>query len=50
MSEEKRARFRQWLESSEASLDPLTLPQRELFGETSSAPAGDAEEPHLLCY
>src|SRR5207247_7967351 len=45
MSEEKRARFRQWLERGEACLHSLTLPQRELW-ETSSAPAGDRSEEH----
>ena len=47
MSEEKRARFRQWLERGEASLHSLTLPQRELW-ETSSAPAGDVSN-HICC-
>ncbi|MGA8470024.1 MAG: condensation domain-containing protein, partial [Pseudolabrys sp.] len=47
MSEEKRARFRQWLERGEACLHPLTLPQRELW-ETSSAPAGDVSN-HICC-
>ena len=47
MSEEKRARFRQWLERGEACLHPLTLPQRELW-ETSPAPAGDVSN-HICC-
>ena len=47
MSEDKRARFRQWLERGEASLHPLTLPQRELW-ETSPAPAGDVSN-HICC-
>src|SRR6266699_4988293 len=47
MSEEKRARFRQWLERGEACLHSLTLPQRELW-ETSSAPAGDVSN-HICC-
>src|SRR6266536_3401805 len=47
MSEDKRARFKQWLESGEACLHPLTLPQRELW-ETSPAPAGDVSN-HICC-
>src|SRR6476646_12175482 len=47
MSEEKRARFKQWLESGQAGLHPLTLPQRELW-ETSPAPAGDVSN-HICC-
>jgi hypothetical protein len=47
MSDAKRARFKQWLESGEACLYPLTLPQRELW-ETSPAPAGDVSN-HICC-
>ncbi|HEX3664047.1 MAG TPA: condensation domain-containing protein, partial [Rhizomicrobium sp.] len=47
MSEDKRARFKQWLESGEACLHPLTLPQRELW-EASPAPAGDVSN-HICC-
>lgn len=47
MSEHKHARFKQWLESGEACLHPLTLPQRELW-ETSPAPAGDISN-HICC-
>ncbi len=47
MSDAKHARFKQWLESGEASLHPLTLPQRELW-EASSAPAGDVSN-HICC-
>src|SRR6266496_2301241 len=47
MSEDKRARFKQWLESGEACLHPLTLPQRELW-ETSPAPVGDVSN-HICC-
>src|SRR4029453_5865011 len=47
MSEDNRARVRQWLERGEASLHPLTLPQRELW-ETSPTPAGDVSN-HICC-
>ena len=40
MSQENRARLRQWLESGEARLQPLTFPQRELW-EASPVPAAD---------
>lgn len=40
MSQETRTRLKQWLESGEARLHPLTLPQRELW-EASPVPAGD---------
>ena len=40
MSVDKRARLKQWLESGEASLHPLTFPQRELW-ETSPIPVAD---------
>src|SRR6478735_654981 len=41
MIQDKRARFKQWLESGEARLLPLTLPQRELW-EDPSVPVADA--------
>lgn len=40
MPQDTRARLKQWLESGEARLQPLTLPQRELW-EASPVPAGD---------
>ena len=47
MSEDKRVRFKQWLEKGEARLEPLTFPQRELW-ETSPAPAADVSN-HICC-
>lgn len=47
MSDAKRARFKQWLESGEAYLHPLTLPQRELW-EASPVPARDVSN-HICC-
>ena len=47
MSEDKRARFKTWLESGEARLHPLTFSQRELF-ETSPAPPDDVSN-HICC-
>jgi hypothetical protein len=47
MSEDKGARFKQWLESGEARLHPLTFSQRELW-ETSPAPAADVSN-HICC-
>lgn len=41
MIEDKRVRFKQWLESGEARLLPLTLPQRELW-ENPPVPVADA--------
>ena len=40
MSQDNRARLRQWLESGEIRLQPLTFPQRELW-ETSPVPPAD---------
>ena len=40
MRADKRARLKQWLESGEARLQPLTFPQRELW-ETSPVPVAD---------
>jgi hypothetical protein len=47
MSEDKRARFKKWLESGEARLHPLTFSQRELW-ETSPAPPSDVSN-HICC-
>ena len=47
MSDEKRARFKQWLASGEAQLHPLTFSQRELW-ETSPAPPSDVSN-HICC-
>ena len=40
MLQDNRARLRQWLESGEACIQPLTFPQRELW-EASPVPAAD---------
>ncbi|MEO5715204.1 MAG: condensation domain-containing protein, partial [Luteolibacter sp.] len=40
MSQDPRALFKSWLESGEARLQPLTLPQRELW-ENSPVPVAD---------
>ena len=40
MQDDNRARLKQWLESGEARLQPLSLSQRELW-ETSPVPVGD---------
>ena len=40
MSQDNRARLKQWLESGEIRLQPLTFPQRELW-ETSPVPPAD---------
>lgn len=47
MSEAKRARLKQWIESGEAQLHPLTFSQRELW-ETSPAPPADVSN-HICC-
>jgi Condensation domain len=47
MSEDKRARFKEWLQSGEARLHPLTFSQRELW-ETSPAPPADVSN-HICC-
>ena len=44
---DRRARLKQWLESGEAQLQPLTFPQRELW-ETSPVPVEDAAN-HICC-
>ncbi len=48
MPEDTRSRLKQWLESGEAKLQPLSLPQRELW-ETSPVPAGDAAN-HICAF
>ena len=40
MSQDRQARLKQWLESGEIRLQPLTFPQRELW-ETSPVPVAD---------
>ena len=40
MSQDARAQFKSWLESGEARLQPVTLPQRELW-ENSPVPVAD---------
>lgn len=40
MSQDNRARLKQWLESGEIRLQPLSFPQRELW-EAAPVPAGD---------
>jgi len=47
MSIDKRARLKQWLESGEARLHPLTFSQRELW-ETSPVPVTDPSH-HICC-
>src|SRR5206468_10466964 len=47
MTDDKRARFKQWLANGEACLHPLTFPQRELW-ETSLAPPADVSN-HICC-
>src|SRR3954463_5117377 len=47
MSEAKRARLKQWIESGEAQLQPLTFAQRELW-EASPAPPEDVSN-HICC-
>lgn len=47
MSDEKRARLKEWLASGEARLQPLSLPQRELW-EATPVPVGDAAN-HICC-
>src|SRR6187401_2228061 len=41
MQQDSRTRLKQWLESGEARLQPLSFPQRELW-ENSPVPAGSA--------
>lgn len=47
MPADQRARLRQWLDSGEAQLHPLTFPQRELW-ETSPVPIEDSAN-HICC-
>ena len=47
MPVDRRARLKQWIESGEAQLQPLTFPQRELW-ETSPVPVADAAN-HICC-
>ncbi len=44
---DRRAQLKQWLESGEAQLQPLTFPQRELW-EISPVPVADAAN-HICC-
>ena len=47
MPVDQRVRLKQWLESGEAQLHPLTFPQRELW-ETSPVPPEDSGN-HICC-
>lgn len=47
MSDAKQARFKQWVQSGEVQLHPLTLPQRELW-EASPATPSDISN-HICC-
>src|SRR5205085_5047388 len=47
MSDAKRARLKEWIESGEAQLHPLTFSQRELW-EASPAPPSDVSN-HICC-
>jgi hypothetical protein len=47
MSGDKRSRLKQWLESGEARLHPLTLPQRELWEASPVPPSHPAN--HICC-
>lgn len=47
MPADQRTRLKQWLDSGEAQLHPLTLPQRELW-EVSPVPVGDSAN-HICC-
>jgi hypothetical protein len=47
ISEDKRAALKEWLTSGNVVLQPLTLPQRELW-ETSPVPVGDVAN-HICC-
>jgi non-ribosomal peptide synthetase component F len=47
MSSDQRARLKQWIESGEAQLYPLTFPQRELW-DASPLPVTDAAN-HICC-
>jgi hypothetical protein len=47
MSDAKRARLKDWIDSGEAQLHPITLSQRELW-EASPAPPSDVSN-HICC-
>ena len=47
MPVDRRAQLKQWLESGEAQLQPLTFPQREIW-ETSPVPVEDPAN-HICC-
>jgi hypothetical protein len=47
MSGDKRARLKEWLQSGTVLLQPLTLPQRELW-EAAPVPVGDVSN-HICC-
>src|SRR4051812_13031020 len=47
MPADSRTRLKQWLDSGEAQLHPLTFPQRELW-ETSPVPVEDIAN-HICC-
>ena len=47
MSGDKRARLKEWLQSGSVRLQPLTLPQRELW-EAAPVPVGDVSN-HICC-
>ncbi len=47
MPADQRTRLKQWIESGEAQLHPLTLPQRELW-EVSPVPVEDSAN-HICC-
>jgi hypothetical protein len=48
MSDDRRTRLKRWLESGEINLQPLTLPQRELW-EASAVPVGDVSN-HICSF
>jgi hypothetical protein len=48
MAQDNRTRLKQWLETGEARLQPLTFPQRELW-ETSPTPIGDPAN-YICCF
>ena len=48
MSQDNRARLKQWLESGQARLQPVTFPQRELW-EASAVPVADVSN-HICAF
>ena len=48
MQQDSRTRLKQWLESGEARLQPLSYSQRELY-ETSPVPVGSSAN-HICCF